>query len=92
MNIQLTKEASVHVAVMGTAWSPGGSSAHNTLAWLVVIDEAINHPSVPAHFRTPLGTHGLAFYFSDFLPAPCMHLTIKAAPHLSPSCDVISLL
>lgn len=62
MNIQLTKEASVHVAVMASARSPGGSSAHNSLAWLVVIDEAINHPSVLAHFRPPLGTHGLVFY------------------------------
>lgn len=66
----INKKASVNVAVMASAGSPGGSSAHNSLAWLVVIDEAINHPSGPAHFRPPQGTHCLVFYFSDFLSAP----------------------
>lgn len=89
MNIQLSKEASVCVAVTASAWSPGGSSAHNSLAWLVVTDEAINHLSMPAHFIPPLGTHGLVFYFSDFLAATCMHLTIQIAPHWSQRCDFL---
>lgn len=57
VNIQLTKEVSVHAAVMASAGSPGGSSVHNSQAWQVITDEAINHPSAWAHFLPLPGRH-----------------------------------
>lgn len=40
----VSPEASVPMAVMATAGSPGGSSARNAEAWLVVTDEAVITP------------------------------------------------
>ena len=74
VNIQLTKEASVQVAVMASAWSPGGSSAHCSWAWPVVIDEAIDHPSC----RLILGLLGEPTALCSFpLMSSLLHVHIR---------------
>lgn len=81
----ISPEASVPVAVMTTAGSPGGLPARNAAAWLVVTDGAIHHPHAGSR-RTSRGSPQ-----SDFLSAAGAHSTIEAASALSQSCHEMSL-